>query len=269
MTSPTLGSYSFLLLHAWWGGTATTLVVAVALLAGLLMILLFGYASDQQAVKRAREQLQAQLLAVRLFQDQLDVVMHSYGRILRGTANYLRVAFRPLMFVILPMILLMVQLDHWFGVRPLQAGRSFLLTVQVAKANGVDGLKLRLPAGLKATSPAVHIPRDNEVVWRLEADQDGTYPVEVAAGGQTFTKQVVVARGLARISTMRTQSLWDRFFSSAEPRLPRSADVRAIEVQYPDRSIALAGLQWNWLVLFPILSIIAGLALKGIFHIEI
>lgn len=260
---------SLILLNAWWGGSATTAVVAVSLVTGLVMIVLFRYASDQRAVKRAREQLQAQLLAVRLFQDQLDVVVHSYGRILRGTGRYLRVAFRPLLFVILPMVLLMVQLDHWFGVEPLQAGQPFLVKVQMAKPDGLDGVELRLPEGLKNTAPAVHIPREREVVWRLEADRDGAYPVDVVTDGETFTKQVVVADGLARISTLRSQNLWDRFLSSAEPRLPQASQVRVIEVTYPERSIALAGWQWNWMVLFLVLSILTGFALKGILHIEI
>ena len=257
------------MLNAWWGGNATTAVVAVSLVTGLVMIVLFRYTSDQRAVKRAREQLQAQLLAVRLFQDQLDVVMHSYGRILRGTGHYLRVAFRPLLFVVLPMVLLMVQMDHWFGLEPLQAGQPFLVKVQMAKPDGMDGVELRVPDGLKTTAPAVHIARDREVVWRVEADRAGDYPVNVVADGETFTKQVVVADGLTRISTMRSQSLWDRFLSSTEPRLPQAGEVRAIEVTYPERSIALAGWQWNWMVLFLVLSILTGLALKGVLHIEI
>src|SRR6201999_307927 len=63
------------------------LVVALSIVVGLLMIVLFGYTSNQKAIGVAKDQLKAHLLAVRLFQDQLHVVVGSYGRILRGTAR--------------------------------------------------------------------------------------------------------------------------------------------------------------------------------------
>jgi len=45
---------------------------------------------------------QAHLLAVRLFQDQLHVVMGAYSRILRAPGRYLKLAFMPLLYVIIP-----------------------------------------------------------------------------------------------------------------------------------------------------------------------
>ena len=86
------------------------IVVVLSIVIGLLMIVLFGYTSDQKAIKVAKDQLKAHLLAVRLFRDQLPVVMGSYGKILRGTGRYLKLAFKPLLYVIIPITLLIVQL---------------------------------------------------------------------------------------------------------------------------------------------------------------
>ena len=55
------------------------IVVVLSIVIGLLMIVLFGYTSDQKAIKVAKDQLKAHLLAVRLFRDQLPVVMGSYS----------------------------------------------------------------------------------------------------------------------------------------------------------------------------------------------
>ena len=44
---------------------------------GLLMVIVFRYTSDQKAIGRAKDRLKAHLLAVRLFQDQLPVVMRA------------------------------------------------------------------------------------------------------------------------------------------------------------------------------------------------
>ena len=92
------------------------LVLTISIVIGLLMVIVFRYTSDQKAIGRAKDRLKANLLAVRLFQDQLPVVMRAYGRILRGTGSYLRLAFTPFLIAILPITFLIVQLDRYFGL---------------------------------------------------------------------------------------------------------------------------------------------------------
>src|SRR5437868_9641053 len=104
------------------------ILIAISLIVGLLMVLVFRYLSDQKAIHVAKDQLKAHLLAVRLYQDQLPVVVRTYGRIIRGTGRYLRLAFMPLLYVIIPITLLMVQLDRYLGVTPLQTAQPFLVT---------------------------------------------------------------------------------------------------------------------------------------------
>ena len=79
------------------------------------MVVVFRYTSDQKAIRIAKDHLKAHLLALRLFQDQIPVVMRSYGRIVLATGRYLRLAFKPLLFVIVPLILLIVQVDRYLG----------------------------------------------------------------------------------------------------------------------------------------------------------
>src|SRR4029078_13738881 len=83
---------------------ATVLVVSIVI--GFLMVIVFGYTSDQKAIKHAKDQLKAHLLAVRLFQDQLGVVIRSYGGILRGTGRSLVLELNLLLFAIFPLIFL-------------------------------------------------------------------------------------------------------------------------------------------------------------------
>ena len=100
--------------------SSLAIVVMLSVVIGLLMILLFGYTSDQKAIGIAKDQLKAHLLAVRLYRDQLHVVMGSYGKVLRGTGRYLKLAFKPLLYVIIPITLLIVQLDRSLGLTAIQ-----------------------------------------------------------------------------------------------------------------------------------------------------
>lgn len=261
---------SNLLALALWGiNSPLILVIIVSIVVGLIMVVLFGYTSDQKKIHVAKDQLKAHLLAVRLFQDQLPVVMKTYGRIILGTGRYLRLAFMPLLYVIIPITLLIVQLDRYLGMNPAQPSQAFLVSVKAAP-DVLNDVKLDLPAELAASAPAVHIPADNEVVWRVVAEKNGTYNINVGAGGQTFSKQVVVSPDISRLSPVRLRDHWiDRMLTSGEEKLPPNGPIESIDVSYAPREINFAWIDWNWIVLFFVLSMIAGFAFKELLGIEI
>ena len=246
------------------------IVVTLSLVVGLVMVVLFGYTSDQKAIKVAKDQLKAHLLAVRLFRDQLPVVAGSYAKILRGTGRYLQLAFMPLLYVIIPITLLIVQLDRCLGSTAIQMGRPFLLTARTDGAEAINALALDLPAEIAMTAPAVHVPAENEVVWRLAANRDGDYEIKVVAGADSVTKRVRVSSDLARVSAVRLRGhFWERLFTSGESALPANSAVESIAINYPERNIEIAGYAINWIVLFFVLSMIAGFLFKELLGIQI
>ncbi len=261
--------FNFLALALWGINSPLILVILVSIVVGLIMVVLFGYTSDQKKIHVAKDQLKAHLLAVRLFQDQLPVVMKTYGRIVMGTGRYLKLAFMPLLYVIIPITLLMVQLDRYLGSMPAQSSQAFLVSVKTAP-DVLNDVKLDLPAELATSAPAVHIPADNEIVWRVVAAKDGTYNMNIGAAGQTYSKQVVVSPDVARLSPVRLRGHFiDRMFTSGEEALPPNSPIESIDVSYLPREISFAWIDWNWIVLFFVLSMIAGFIFKELLGIEI
>jgi len=254
------------------------IVIAVSLVVGFLMVVLFGYTSDQKAIGIAKDQLKAHLLAVRLYRDQIPVVMGSYGKILRGTGRYLKLAFKPLLYVIIPITLLIVQIDRYLGATPIPPNTPFLLTVRLAAPSGgqttgndaLNDVTLDLPPEIEMTAPPVHVPSTNEIIWRLTSPKEGKYEVKIADAGQTAAKIVCVGSDLPRISTVRLRGyFWERMFSSAEPALPENSPIDSISINYPDRNVEVAGYGMNWIWLFFILSMVAGFIFKELLGIKI
>jgi hypothetical protein len=129
---------------------------------------------------------------------------------------------------------------------------------------------LQLPDGLATTAPAVHAPSEGEVTWRVVAEKPGEYIVNIHASDETFSKRLVVGAGLRRLSPVRLRGkFWERILVSSEAALPDNNAIESIAVQYPARSIAFAGLEWNWIWLFFVLSLAAGFLSKSILGIEI
>ncbi len=261
---------SFLSAAAQWQDTPLLLVLALSVAVAVIMLLFFGRFSNQKKLKRAKARLQAHLLAVRLFQDQLRVVLQSYPRILLGIGSYLRYALKPAALLFLPLVALTVVLDPYFGYQPLTANHNFLVTAQVDKPQALDSVSLELPPGLRETAPAVHVAADKQVVWRVAAAHDGHYTVAITAEGQTYTKQVIVGGGMARVTTGRWRgAFWDHLFDASEGSLPKTASLSAIEIGYDARLLDLGIVQWNWILVLFFAAIIAALAMKKAFRVEI
>jgi uncharacterized membrane protein (DUF106 family) len=253
-----------------WLTSPLAIVIVVSLVVGLLMVVLFGYTSDQKAIGIAKDQLKAHLLAVRLYRDQIPVVMGSYGKILRGTGRYLKLAFKPLLYVIIPITLLILQIDHYLGATPIPPNAPFLLTVHTTGGDALNDVTLELPPGITMTAVPVHVPSTNEIAWRLVGSKEGKYEVKIAAAGQVAAKAVCVGSGLPRISTVRLRGhFWERMFSSAEPALQENSPIESISINYPDRDIEIAGYGMNWIWLFFILSMVAGFIFKELLGIQI
>ena len=271
VTAAQAAAFSLVVFLPSWLVSPLTIVIILSVVVGLLMIVLFGYTSDQKAIGIAKDQLKAHLLAVRLYRDQLQVVMGSYGKILRGTGHYLKLAFKPLLYVIIPITFLIVQLDRYLGLTPIHTNTPFLVSARVNNPEALAGISIDLPPEITASAPPVHVAADNEVVWRLIASQEGAYEVKIAAG-QSAVKTVRVSSQLARVSPERLRGhFWERMFSSGESALPANSPIESIAVDYPERNIPLgiAGYEMNWIWLFFILSMVAGFIFKELLGIQV
>jgi hypothetical protein len=245
-------------------------VFLLSIIIGFLMVIVFRYTSDQKAIRVAKDHLKAHLLAVRLFQDQIQVVMISYWRIVRSTGTYLRLAFMPFLYVSVPLILLLVQVDRYLGYAPVQAGQAFLVKAQLVDADALDQTSLQLTLGLTLTAPAVHVPAQNEIIWRVLAGAAGQHQLELASGDHKFSKSLEVSGSIKRLSHTRLRDRWwERILVSGEPALAANSPFSSIAVSYPERTISFAWLEWNWIWLFFVLSLVFGFLFKTILRIEI
>lgn len=245
-------------------------LLAVSVLTGILMVLIFRTTSNQAGIKQVKERIKAHLLAIRLFQDQLDVVLRTHARILGSALSYMGFSLRPLAVMFLPIVLIMVQLEMRLGQHPARAEESFLVAATFAEADGLEQTSLRLPPGLALTAPPLRIFDRKEITWRVEASEAGDFTLGVVVGEKAFAKTVTVGNSAARLSSKRVRAgLVNQFLYPGEPPLPREAPVESIEIKYRPRSIDSGLFESHWLVPFFGLSLIAGLALKGVLRTEI
>jgi hypothetical protein len=249
---------------------ALAVLSVFAILTAIFTLLVFRWTSNQKAIRRAKDRIGAHVLEVRLFPDQLLVVGRAYLSLLGNVLLYLRHSLRPLLVLAVPLLLLFVQMEAYFGRTPLEPGRDFLLRATLAKVEALDEMKLRLPPGLTLTAPPVRIPLDREVDWRLQAERPGQYDVLVLVAGNVAAKKVVVGGSLARLDVERVRGgIWQQILNPGEAPLPRAGPFDRIEVQYPGRTFPLRTWEMDWIVPFLAITLVAALALKGLLRTEL
>jgi hypothetical protein len=254
-------------------GGAWPAMVWVSLLTAFFMLWVFKLTSNQNAVRRAKDAVKAHLLEMRLYQDNFRVMLRAEAGVLKANFRYMAANTRPLLVMILPLVLILAQLNLRFAYEPLRPGQETIVKLKLKK--GVDPSRLRVEAepgpGLELTAPAVRIPDEMEFDFRLRALEPGERTVAFIIGGERIEKTVKVGGGpVAKIVARRPgASFFDRLLYPGERPLPRSSPVAAVLVDHSARRLELFGLGVHWLVAYFILSILFGLAFKGLFKVEI
>lgn len=241
-----------------------------SVLTAVFSLLVVRWTSDQKAIRRVKDRMGAHMLAVRLFPDQLSVVLRAYLTLFGNTVLYLRHALRPLFFLTVPLLLLFAQLEAYLGRTPARLDQDFLVRATFQKVDSLADCVLRLPPGLVLSAPPVHIPSERQVDWRVKAERSGTYDIRVILSGSEYAKRVVAGRGLTRVIAARERGgLWQQIINPGEPPLPRAGLVEQIEIQYPARVFHLRTWEIEWLVPYLTLTLVAALLLKGTLRTEL
>ncbi len=228
-----------------------------SLLAGIGMLWVFRVTSDQRAIKALKRKRSAYLLEMRLFGDEPSLIWRAQNALVAANIRYVGVMLKPFVVLIAPMLLLFVQIDAFYGRRPLPVGETALVTAQLDAASG-EAPRLETPEGLAVEGPPVRAVEERQVTWRVRPSKplDGA----VKVGGQE--KRIVAGDGTRYIVARRVQSWGDWFWEPAESRLP-AGPVRWIEVSYPATDVRGLGIELHWIVWFFVLSMISALVFRG------
>ncbi len=203
----------------------------------------------------------------------MRILLSAQKNVVLYNLKYMQHFVRPMLFMVIPMAVVLLQLEGWFGYRPLKPGESAIVSVKKPMSEGKDVAKVALAAekGLTVETPPLRIPGE-EVDWRVRADEPGEHTLTLTVLGQVLQKKVVVFSNgaLARVSPGAATAglLWGASLNSDEES-PLVNAAQFIEVEYPSRAIRVLGWELHWLLVFFVLSTVFAFALKGFFRVEI
>lgn len=240
-------------------------LAVASLLTGVAMLWVVGKTSNQRAIERSKKRMQAHLLEMRLYRDDLGLLFRAQGRLLADNARYVGHMLRPALFLALPMVVLYAHFDAVYGRRPLQVGEAALLTVYT----GIEGVDLSLAAadGFEVESVSVTVPASRQVVWRIRATDAVTGSLTLETPQGPVKKSAAAGQGPLYISASKTSSWWERLLLAPGERGYASTAVSSIGIDYPSREIGIGSWETHWVIWFLGISILSAYLLKGLFGI--
>lgn len=242
------------------------IVISAVVSVGILLI--FKKVSNQVRIDAVKRKIQAALFEIRLFNDDLGAILGAQVDILRHNLSYLRLQLFPLLFILPPVVIIMAQLQPFFGYKGLEVDESVLFKVEMTSQDedaefllsDKPAITLEVPAGLEIETPAVWIPSKGQMMWQLAATEPGEFQLQVHLDGDSYPKSVLVSDRTLRRSALRATSIGDQFLYPVERPLSREGPIRSISVGYREDPEFLLMPRWMWI--FFLLTLVFAFALR-------
>jgi uncharacterized membrane protein (DUF106 family) len=255
-------------LHPWVG------LAVVSVVTGVVMLLIFGKTSNQKKIGETKDKLKAYVMEMWIFRNDTRVMFLAIGNVFRNNVQYLRHSLRPLVFLIVPVLVIMVQLGIRYADEPVMPGQVSVVTAHVREGARPSEIPMELTAskGVRIVSPALRIDSEGDISWKVMAEMPGEHVLSVTTPDGAVTKALSVGpeRRLTKVGALRARAnSWNAFLYPSEEPIPSDSVIESIHVTYPHRELRVFGLTVHWLIAFFIISVAAGFALKGVFGIEV
>ncbi len=244
----------------------------VSVVAGVAMLLVFKVTSNQKGVTAVKRRIAAGIFEIRLFNDDPRAIVRAQYDILRHTLRYLGLNMVPVLWMIVPLVLVIIQLQFHYGYRGLEPGDVALVKVTFNGAAPPDAsdVSLEVDPGIEVESPLLWIPSLREADWRIAVTQPGEHEVRVRIGDEVYSKQVSVSDNIVRRTPVRPSAGFvDQLVYPVERPLPKSARVESITVTYAEAEVGFLFWDMHWIIVFFIISIVAAFLLQKPFKVTL
>jgi len=240
-------------------------IALLALLTAVFALLIYKKFSNQEGITRTKKRIFGHFFGIYLFRDDLGRIIGQFGRVLGGVLRYMTYALPPLILIIIPIGLLCIQMQLYYGYRPPHPGEA--VNAAAGFEPGADLLALdpalSVPAGVKVETPPVRIPARGEAAWRLRVEKAGDYPLAFRAGETEFEFPLRADPVLDRIYPRAGRSSFaESLLYPGAPEVPGESVFRSIRIDYPAREVPFLWFRTHWSIAYFVLALVFGLLLK-------
>ena len=244
-------------------------VVVLAVPAAMLALWIYKVSSNQAAIRNAKNKIVAHLLELRLFRDDLRVLLGAEGRVFANIGRYLAHSLRPMALMLPFFLLMLIQIESRFAYRGLTPDEQAIVTVSVVSDRPVSRLPVGLEtdAGLRIATPALRVDSANEIYWRVRPVEAGVHTLNLKVDGERAQRIVKADAAEGAMTTTYRAGDVRTLLYPLETALPSDGPIASMSIDYPRARGEWAGLSSiSWL--FFVMVMLYAFALRRLFDVS-
>ena len=264
--------YPFSFINEFWG------ILFLSILMSFVVLWMYKWVSSPRLIRKAKDQIKANILAIRIYKDSGRVIALSFLKSLFYIFKYFGLNLMPIIVIVPILFPAFVQMDIRYGLRPFKVGEEIVIKAVLSenpfdldvKLQDNENFKPKMkPVFINAYKDADRQKPIREANWKMEATKEGITKIKIKVKDKVFEKNLIIGSSRRALTNKKMEeSNLEHFIYPAEKLLDRSNELKYIYIRYPGKNISFAGISTHWLVFNLILVVIVVLALKNRFGIE-
>jgi hypothetical protein len=225
-------------------------MIVISGIFGVLALIAFKHISWQKGIKQTKDRIKGNMIAIRIYQDDLGIVGKSVGKVLLRNFQYVALNFGPFVPLAIPFVFVAAQMVVRYGFEPvpvhasaaeLMPGQGTMLRVEftdAAKAQAGE-LEIELPDGVEALSPLVRVPYKGLAFQEVIATKPGVHEIAlVLPDGTRELKRLVAGDVPERLmQPERVRSPFAALLWPAESTFGSGSPFAKVQFAYPERDL--------------------------------
>jgi hypothetical protein len=265
--------YPFSFINEFWG------ILFLSILTSIIALIVYKYVSSPSKIKKAKNKIKANILAIRLYKDFWKVIAGSFFKSLLYVLKYFALNF-GVIIIILPLLLPMfVQMDVRYGMRPFQVGEDIVIKAAFSKNPNDLDIQLLENVNFKPLMNPVFIDafKDDEnkkplqeVNWKVKVTGHGATKIKIKVNDQVFEKTLLTGKQKKAFSNKKfSASSIEHFIYPVEELFPENNTLKYIYIAYPRKSTPFLGILLPWYIYYLLFVFLIFLAFMKKFGVEI
>jgi uncharacterized membrane protein (DUF106 family) len=229
-------------------------ILIISLIVSFLVTIIYKLVTNQTEMKQLKTELKGYQNQMKQSKSEPEKVMSLQKQAMSTNMKYMKHSFKPTLITFIPILLVFGWLQAHLAFVPLAPGMDFDMTATFDTGIGEqvaidvhDNFEIIGESNKTITS---------DTVFRLKAQQEGDYIVDVLHNGKIYSKDIKITIGQSYAEEIKTF---------------KNEPIKSITINYnklkPLGDTSLFGWQPGWLALYIIFSIIFSMSLRKMFKL--
>jgi uncharacterized membrane protein (DUF106 family) len=234
-------------LGSFWALLILSFIISV------VIVVIYKYTTNQQMMKQLKEEMKECQKQAKELRQHPEKALEAQKKAMQCNMKYMSHSMKSTLITFLPIIIIFGWMNAHLAFEPIMPGQQFSMLVNLEKGY-MDTVDVVVPDGILIVGNKTAEIANNQALFAMKAEKEGTYLIEFDASNQTYTKELLVTKEKAYAPQIQ-------LYKNQPP-------IKSIAIGYtPVKVIKLGFLNLSWLWSYIIFSIVFSMILRKIMKV--